>query len=124
MNSYCAFSSQIDKFSYSVYRKRTTTDAILHNQSFHPGEHKKAAIRSLFNRLNQYPLTRTNTEHEYTIIKDILQNNGYQQIHQLTQTIVITQQHLTAKGGPHSLTQAQRLGQSQIISIDKSWSYI
>jgi hypothetical protein len=71
-----------DKFTYALYRKPTTTHAILHNQSCHPGEHKKAATRFLFNHLNTYPLTQKNKECEYTIIKEIMENNGYQQIHE------------------------------------------
>jgi hypothetical protein len=46
-----------------IYRKPTTTDSIIHNDSCHPLEHKRAAINFLINRLNQYSLTHNNKKH-------------------------------------------------------------
>jgi hypothetical protein len=43
-----------------IYRKPTTSDLIIHNDSCHPLEHKKAAIDFLVNRLNLYPITNNN----------------------------------------------------------------
>jgi hypothetical protein len=60
-----------------IYRKPPTTDLIIHNDSCHPFEHKKAAINFLVNRLNQYPLTHNNKHSEENIIRTILQNNNY-----------------------------------------------
>jgi hypothetical protein len=36
----------------AIYRKPTTTDLTIHNDSCHPSEHKKNAINYLFNRIN------------------------------------------------------------------------
>jgi hypothetical protein len=44
-----------------------------------PNDHKKPAIKYLTNRMNTYPLTHTNRDHELTLINEILKNNGYQQ---------------------------------------------
>jgi hypothetical protein len=50
-----------------LYRKPTTTDHIIHNDSCHSYRHKKAAINYLINRMNKYPLTHTNISQEKTI---------------------------------------------------------
>jgi len=42
---------------FEVYRKPTTTDIIIPNDSCHPNEHKTAAIRYYRNRLGMYRLT-------------------------------------------------------------------
>ena len=62
-----------------IYRKSTSTDHIIHYDSCHPFEHKKAALNFLFNRLNQYPLSQNNKNIEENIIKTILYNNNYPQ---------------------------------------------
>jgi hypothetical protein len=36
---------------FEICRKPTTTDAIIPNDSCHPGEHKTAAIRYFYNRM-------------------------------------------------------------------------
>jgi hypothetical protein len=64
-------------FTFKIYRKPTTTDLILHNDSCHPIEHKNAAIRDLFNRMNTYPISSKNKNQELQHIKTILQNNNY-----------------------------------------------
>jgi len=38
--------------SFNIYRKPTTTDTIVPNDSYHLQEHKHAAIRYLTNRMN------------------------------------------------------------------------
>jgi hypothetical protein len=44
-------------FTFSIYRKPTTTDLIIHNDSCHPTEHKHSAIRCMINRMNTYPIS-------------------------------------------------------------------
>ena len=53
-----------DKLQLGIYRKPTTTDLIIHNDSCHPFEHKKDAINFLINQLNQYPLSHNNENKE------------------------------------------------------------
>jgi hypothetical protein len=64
---------------HPVYRKPTTTDSIIPNDSCHPNEHKKLAIKYLINCMNTYTLTHTNREHKLTLVNEMLKNNGYQQ---------------------------------------------
>jgi hypothetical protein len=45
-----------DNIQYSIYRKPTTTDNIIHNTSCHPAEHKMLAISYLIYRMNTYPI--------------------------------------------------------------------
>jgi hypothetical protein len=59
-----------------MYRKPTITDTINPNDSCHPKEHKRAAIRCLANRMETYNLNATNKEKENTT-KQILYNNTY-----------------------------------------------
>jgi hypothetical protein len=40
---------------------------------------KKSAINYLINRMNTYPISQENKDHEQTIINEMLKNNGYQQ---------------------------------------------
>jgi hypothetical protein len=42
--------------TFSICRKPTTTDIIIHNDSYHPPEHKNSAIRHFINRMNTYPI--------------------------------------------------------------------
>jgi hypothetical protein len=67
-----------NKLTFNIYRKPTTTDSIILNDSCHPNEHKKSATRYLIYRMNTYPLTHTNRKHESTLIIEILKNNAYQ----------------------------------------------
>jgi hypothetical protein len=66
-----------DNLSFSAYRKPTTTDTIIPKDSCHPQEYKQAAIRYLFNRVNNYHLEKAAKEHEYITIKQIMRNNKY-----------------------------------------------
>jgi hypothetical protein len=59
----------------SIFCKPTTTDTVIHNASCHPNEHKRAAIRYLYYRLNTYRLWEENKKQE-DVIEAILQNNG------------------------------------------------
>jgi hypothetical protein len=64
---------------FGIYRKPTTTDTIIHNNSCHPNEHKRSGINYLINRMNIYQLTPENKVQEEAIINQILTSNGYQQ---------------------------------------------
>jgi glycerol-3-phosphate cytidylyltransferase-like family protein len=66
-----------NKLTFSIVRKLTSTDLIIHNDSCHPQEHKYAAINYLTNRLNTYPVTESSKNHEQQQIKIILHNNNY-----------------------------------------------
>jgi hypothetical protein len=59
----------------SIYRKPTTTDSIIPNDSCNPKEQKIAAIRYLYNRINSYKLTTTNMQKEKDTIHQILISN-------------------------------------------------
>jgi len=63
--------------SFEVYRKPTTTDIIIPNDSRHPNEHKTAAIRYCRNRLDTFRLTAENRKKEKETIRQILANNKY-----------------------------------------------
>jgi hypothetical protein len=73
-------SKEHHKLTFDIYRKPTTTDSIIHNESCHPNEHKRSAINYLVNRMNMYPLTQENRDQELTTINEILKNNEYQQL--------------------------------------------
>ena len=45
-----------DRISFDIYRKPTTTDVIIPNDSCHPQEHKMTAIRYFLNRINTYDI--------------------------------------------------------------------
>jgi hypothetical protein len=50
--------------TFDIYRKPTTTDLIIHNDSCHPHEHKNSAIRYLVTRMNTYPISKENKYQE------------------------------------------------------------
>jgi hypothetical protein len=50
-----------NRLQMGIYRKPTTTDHIIHNDSCHPYEHKKTGINYLVNCMNKYPLTPIKT---------------------------------------------------------------
>jgi hypothetical protein len=64
-------------FTFSIYRKSTTTDLITHNESCHPTENKYSAIRHLTNRMNTYPISTESKHSELQLIKTVLHNNNY-----------------------------------------------
>jgi len=66
-----------ENFSFSIYRKPTTTDTIIPNDSCHPPEHKHAAIHYMYDRMNSYQLSKSYKEQEYNIIRQIMYNNKY-----------------------------------------------
>jgi hypothetical protein len=63
--------------SFNIYRKPTTTDIFIPDESCHPQEQTHAAIRFLTNRLNTYLLSDPNKQTENNIIEHILHNNNY-----------------------------------------------
>jgi hypothetical protein len=60
-----------NSFSIDIYRKPTFRD------SCHPEEHKLAATRYLYNRLDNYHLPPDRRQREGNLIQQILHNNGY-----------------------------------------------
>jgi hypothetical protein len=64
-------------FTPSTYRKTTTTDLIIYNDSCHPIEHKNLVIRYVINRMNTYPISTESKHRKLQLIKTILQNNKY-----------------------------------------------
>jgi len=61
----------------SIYRKPTFTDTTIPYTSNHPNQHKYAAIKFLYNRLNSYGLQNKEYQHEENIINNILYNNSF-----------------------------------------------
>jgi hypothetical protein len=61
----------------NIYRKPTTTDSIIPNDSCHPKKQKMAAIQYLYNRMHTYNLTTADIEKEKDTIQQILVNNKY-----------------------------------------------
>jgi len=61
----------------SIHRKPTFTDTIIPYTSNHPAQHKYAAIRFLYNRLDTYHLKDDEYKEEEDTIHDILSNNGF-----------------------------------------------
>jgi hypothetical protein len=57
-----------------VYRKPTTTDTIIPTDSCNPQEYKKAAIRYLFNRMNNCHLKKAPKSSNVNTIKQIMRN--------------------------------------------------
>jgi hypothetical protein len=62
---------------FSIYQKPTQSDIIIPNSSCHPYEHKLSGINYLLNRLHTYPVTENAENLEENIIKNTVQNNGY-----------------------------------------------
>jgi hypothetical protein len=65
--------------TYDIYRKPTSTDLIIHNDSCHPHEHKRSAINFLVNRMKKYPITHGSRDREKRTIITILHRNLYKQ---------------------------------------------
>jgi hypothetical protein len=66
-----------NSFSIDIYRKPTFTDTIILSDSYHPEEHKLAAICYLYNRLDNNHLPPDRRQREENLIQQILHNNGY-----------------------------------------------
>ena len=67
-----------DSLLFEIYRRPTTTDVIIPNDSCYPGEHKTAAIRYFYNRMKSYKLTPESQQKEKNTIQQILVNNNYE----------------------------------------------
>jgi len=65
------------KWVMSIYRKPTYTDTITPYSSTHPVQHKYAAIRFLYNRLNTYHLHKKEYCDEINTIHTIMLNNSF-----------------------------------------------
>jgi hypothetical protein len=90
--------NKYNKVTFSIYRKPTSTDLIIHNDSCHPYEHKKSATTYLINRMITYPITQENKNHELNTINEILTNHHYQRITNVNQhNKSQRKQHTTAK---------------------------
>ena len=63
--------------TFEIYRKPTTTDLIIPNDSCHPNEHKTAALRYYQKRIETYQLSPENRMKEKETIQQILANNKY-----------------------------------------------
>jgi hypothetical protein len=66
-----------DNVRISIFRKPTFTDTIIPYTSNHPPQHKYAAVRFLYNRLNTYQLQDEEYRHEENTIHNILHNNSF-----------------------------------------------
>jgi len=94
-----------------VFRKPTITDTMIPYTYNHLPQHKYAAIRFLYNRLNSYQLHKTEYQREENIIQNFLHNNSFslrppgKQRPKLT---CLPTMHPLSKNGTLSLTLAQR----------------
>ena len=59
----------------SIYRKPTFTDTIIPYTSNHSKQHKYAAVKFLYDRLNAYNLQEQEYKQEHSVIQNILHNN-------------------------------------------------
>jgi len=66
-----------NKHNFSIYRKPTQSDMVIHKSSNHPRQQKMAAFRSMFYRLEKVPMDRKDYEDELKTIQYIAQKNGY-----------------------------------------------
>lgn len=62
---------------FSIYRKPTSTDRYIMNESFHHGSHKQAAFHAMIHRLLNIPLDREAFDEEKNRIHSIAAMNGY-----------------------------------------------
>jgi len=67
----------IDKFNFNIDTKPTTTDTIIPHDSCHPPQHKYATVIYFINRMNNYHLNTQRKEQEINTIKQILENNNF-----------------------------------------------
>ena len=65
------------KYKYDIYRKKTYTDLIIPNESFHPIGHKFAALRSYCYRAINYLEDEESRTIELKRIKQIAKRNNY-----------------------------------------------
>jgi hypothetical protein len=65
------------ELTVEIFRKPTTTDTIIPNDSCHPLEQNLAAIRHFANRIHTYNLDHPQKQKEIDIVKQIIHNNKY-----------------------------------------------
>lgn len=65
------------KIHIDIFRKPTTTDHTIHENSNHPHTHKLAAYRFMVNRMLTLPLSRVSVNKETSTIKRIARQNGF-----------------------------------------------
>jgi len=65
------------ELTLGIFRKPTTTDIIIPNDSCHPLEQKMAAIRYFANRIHTYNLNHPQKQKEIDTVKQIIHNNKY-----------------------------------------------
>lgn len=65
------------RHKFSVFRKPTYTDVVIHNSSNHPAPHKYAAFYSMINRALSVPMDHGDLQKEKEIIYSIAIGNGY-----------------------------------------------
>ena len=65
------------ELTFIIFRKPTTIDTIIPNDSSHPSEQKFAAIRYFANRIHTYNLDHIQKQKETDIVKQIIDNNKY-----------------------------------------------
>jgi hypothetical protein len=63
--------------SFSLYRKPTTTNTIIPNDSCHPPDHKAAVIRFLTNQRDTHNLNDASRTNKNNVIHQIPHNNNY-----------------------------------------------
>lgn len=66
------------KLNFSIYRKPTTTDTLIHAESKQSVSIKLSPFHSLIHRLLQVPLSTADFEKESHIIKQLAIRNGYE----------------------------------------------
>ena len=68
-----------NKLKFNVYRKPTTTDTVIHNNSRQSWKIKMSPFHSLIHRLLNFPLSTEDYNRELNTIKQIARNNGYRE---------------------------------------------
>jgi hypothetical protein len=53
-----------NQLTFGIYRKPTTTNLIINNNSCHPHEYEKSVTNYLINRMNTYPITHEDKDQE------------------------------------------------------------
>jgi len=106
----------------SVYRKLTFTDTIIPYTSNDPTQHKCAAVRFLYNRLNTYQLQTAEYRQEENTIHNILHNNSFSIVPQkVTSKSLHTHREIPQLNPePYSRTQEKRPPTSQNCSDTKT----
>jgi len=107
-----------DKISFDIYRKRTTSDIIIPNDSCHPIEQKLAAIRYFTNRINTYSLDNTEKQAETNIVKQIINNNKFDKsiLNRINGGKTKREKDSQKRDGPNSPTAGKKQERSQNCS--------